>query len=90
MRLIDADEVIEHVWRDRLDSRELIADMINNAPTVKAIPLSVIEKIKVKIKNFQRDLSCSSYRDDGARIALIWACQMIDEKVKEYADDNIR
>lgn len=35
MRLIDGDELIEHVYRDRLDSRELIAEMIQNAPTVK-------------------------------------------------------
>lgn len=34
MRLIDADELIEHAWRDRLDSRELIAEMIENAPTI--------------------------------------------------------
>ena len=34
-RMIDADELMEHVYRDRLDSRELIAEMIQNAPTVK-------------------------------------------------------
>ena len=34
MRLIDADALMEHIYRDKLDSRELIADMINNAPTV--------------------------------------------------------
>lgn len=34
MRLIDADELTEHVWRDKLDSRELIAKMIDHAPTV--------------------------------------------------------
>lgn len=34
MRLIDADEVMEHVYRDKLDSRELIAKMIEDAPTV--------------------------------------------------------
>jgi len=33
MRLIDADELMEHVWRDKLDSRELIAKMVENAPT---------------------------------------------------------
>ena len=33
MRLIDADELMEHVYRDRLDSRERIAEMIENAPT---------------------------------------------------------
>lgn len=36
MRLIDADELLEHTYRDKLDSRELIAKMIKNAPTVKA------------------------------------------------------
>jgi len=49
MRLIDADELIEHVWRDKLDSRELIAEMIENAPTVKKmptkIPLDVFEQL---------------------------------------------
>ena len=34
MRLIDADELMEHVGRDRLDSRELIMQMINNAKTI--------------------------------------------------------
>ena len=34
MRLIDADELLEHAYREKLDSRELIADMIENAPTV--------------------------------------------------------
>ena len=34
MRLIDADELMEHAMRDRLDSRELIFDMINNAHTL--------------------------------------------------------
>ena len=34
MRLIDADELIERAHRDRLDSRELIEQMIESAPTV--------------------------------------------------------
>ena len=33
MRLIDADVLMEHVYRDELDSRELIAEMVKNAPT---------------------------------------------------------
>ena len=37
MRLIDADELMEHVYRDKLDSRELIADMVKNAPTVTSV-----------------------------------------------------
>lgn len=38
MRPIDADELLEHVGRDRLDTRERIMEMINNAPTIKEIP----------------------------------------------------
>lgn len=34
-RLIDADELMEHVYRDKLDSRELIAEMVKNAPTIE-------------------------------------------------------
>ena len=41
MRLIDADELIEHAWRDRLDSRELIVEMITKAPTIKEIPTKI-------------------------------------------------
>ena len=67
MRLIDADELMEHAWRDKLDSRELIAEMIDNAPTVKEIPTkipinvfeqlisrnSVIDKIRAEIEELQ-------------------------------------
>lgn len=47
MRLIDADELMEHVWRDRLDSRERIVQMIENAPTVdmKKQVMNEIDKI---------------------------------------------
>ena len=41
MRLIDADELIEHAWREKLDSRELIVQMIENAPTIKEIPTKI-------------------------------------------------
>lgn len=41
MRLIDADELLEHVYRDKLDSRELIAQMVENAPTIKEIPIMI-------------------------------------------------
>ena len=34
MRLINADALMEHVYRDRLDNRELIAEMVRNAPTI--------------------------------------------------------
>lgn len=46
MRLIDADELIEHVWRDRVDSREWVANLVESMPTIKGtIPaVDVISK----------------------------------------------
>ena len=44
MRLIDADELMEHVGRDRLDSRELIMQMVLNAPTASDPVLKEINK----------------------------------------------
>lgn len=37
MRQIDADELMEHVYRDELDTRDKIAKMIENAPEVEQI-----------------------------------------------------
>lgn len=42
LRLIDADELMEHAGRDKLDSRELIMQMIENAPTIN--PKDICEK----------------------------------------------
>ncbi len=65
MRAIDADEVMEHVWRDRLDSRELIAQMVKNAPTIepehKTGRLSNKEWIDFLVAQF--DISRTSARD---------------------------
>ena len=44
MRLIDADELMEHVGRDRLDSRELIMQMVLDAPTASDPTLEQINK----------------------------------------------
>lgn len=35
MRLIDADELTEMVWREQLDTRERIANLIARQPTIK-------------------------------------------------------
>lgn len=55
MRLVDADELLEHAWKDKLDSRELIAEMITSAPTVKEIPTTI------PIDIFERLLSDSKH-----------------------------
>lgn len=38
MRIIDADELLINVWRDKPNDTVSIAKMINDAPTVKDIP----------------------------------------------------
>lgn len=45
MRLIDGDELIEHVWRDRLDSRERIANLVESMPTIKTIPAAAVAPV---------------------------------------------
>ena len=45
MRLIDADCLMDHAGRDRLDSRELIMQMIENAPTVEMASVMCDSKI---------------------------------------------
>lgn len=65
MRLIDGDELIEHVWRDRLDSRERIANLVKSMPTIKTIPAAdVAPVIRCKeCKYFMSPHACS--HDDG-------------------------
>ena len=36
MRMIDADELKEHVWRESLDTREKISDLIDRQPTLES------------------------------------------------------
>lgn len=52
MRLIDADETVEHAWRDRLDSRERIAQMIENMPTIDAVPVIRCKDCKYYMGNW--------------------------------------
>lgn len=71
MRLIDADELMEHVYRDKLDSRELIADMVNNAPTVPDVAETkkVCEELKANIEYLNR----KNERMRGEIKALVFA-----------------
>lgn len=55
MRLVDADELLEHAWRDKLDSRELIAKMIQDAPTVKEIPTTIPIEIFERLLSSDRE-----------------------------------
>ena len=84
MRLIDADELIEHAWRDKLDSRELIAGMIEKAPTVKEIPTKIpvgvyeelisqkviLDKVKTEIEKQDKWLAQAGYNAYNVDIAF--------------------
>jgi len=54
MRTIDADELLEHVYRDKVDTREAIAEMVNRAHTLN-VPFSAIRKI-CKYYSISRDM----------------------------------
>ena len=62
MRLVDADELIEHAWRDKLDSRELIVQMIATAPTIKEIPT------KIPVHIFERLLELAESEVDNGNV----------------------
>lgn len=61
MRLIDGDELLEHAYRDRLDTRERIADMIRNAPTIDYVvqKLPIRAKGKWKVLDWQDEIYTS-------------------------------
>lgn len=66
MRLIDADELMEHVYRDRLDSRELIAKMVENAQTIEPIyrvGKELILKVPAKVTGY-------SETEEGAAVEV--------------------
>ena len=54
-----------------------IADMIDDAPTINAIPLSVIEDIKAEIREVQNIVFTTEEELEGLRIAL----QIIDKHI---------
>ena len=68
MRLIDADELMEHVYRDKLDSRELIAEMVKNAPTIEDFRLGCEryrkenDRLKGEIKALAFAVRCNGVR----------------------------
>lgn len=47
IRAIDGDELLEHVWRERLDSRERIAELVKRMPTLNTKNLVINEMNKI-------------------------------------------
>lgn len=87
MRLIDADELMEHVYRDKLDSRELIAEMIENAPTVtKQTDKEVIYR-ELKAQNEYLERQNSSMKGQIKALAFAVRCNGISGSGVHYEID---
>lgn len=83
MRLIDADELIEHVWRanrDKLDTRESITKMIEGTPTV------IIQKENDNLKAQVEYLSRENYamRAEIKALAFAIKCQGVSGNEVNY------
>ena len=61
MRLIDADALMEHAMRDRLDSRERIMEMIEYAPTVQPKRGMWINRHYIRDNKDYKVCSCCAY-----------------------------
>lgn len=87
MRLIDADELMEHVYRDKLDSRELIAKMIEDAPTVKQEKdLNLMcEELKAHIEYLRRQND--SMKGEIKALAFAVRCNGISGNEVAYETD---
>ena len=76
MRLIDADELVEHVYRDKLDARELIAQMIENAQTIEPIyrvGKELVLKLPARVTGY-------SETEEGAAVEVSISVGMIRTK----------
>lgn len=87
MRLIDADELMEHVGRDRLDSRELIMDMIENAPTVEPASCMETDAIPISWLKLYTKLKCTGLWSNMA-YEIINAWETYVASTKEQTDEN--
>ena len=87
MRLIDADTLMEHVYRDRLDSRELIADMVKNAPTVtSAIEMEkMCEELRAHIEYLSRQNNMM--KGEIKALAFVVRCNGVSGNEVRYETD---
>ncbi len=81
MRLIDADKLTPDCdYEDGVFYAVSVGE-IECAPTIEAVPLSVIEDIKAEIDQKQYDFMADKDYDEGIRFGLMLAYQMIDKHI---------
>lgn len=88
MRLIDSDELMYHVYNDKLDSRELIAQMVDNAPTVASLEeaQTMCKELKAHVEHLQRQNDILK----GEIKALVFAVRCVGVSGNEVQYENDR
>ena len=98
MRLIDADELMEHIGRDRLDSREAIMEMIKNAPTVintRELRLKELEcgqysleceRLKAKAELKLKEIECERLKAQIRALVFALRCNGVSGNEVTYED----
>ena len=85
MRLIDATELMEHVYRDKLDSRELIVQLIENMPTIKSMDNDYSNILTALKKQIPQKVTKSSYF-----YGYIYGCPCCDNYVSKERNSTIQ
>ena len=77
MRLIDAD-ILEDELRDSVSDNSMAIYILNEAPTVQAIPIGVLDKIRAEISKQEIE-----YRkqNDRCGVGLDMALRIIDKHI---------
>lgn len=63
MRLIDAEELTEMAWRERLDTRERIVNLIARQPTIEAKPVKRGKWISLDYDTYFECSVCKNIED---------------------------
>ena len=82
MRLIDGDELMEHIGRDKLDSREAIMEMIKNAPT--AIDTKAFERLEHGLECYRH--KCERLKGQVHALAFALRCNGVSGNEVTYED----
>ena len=86
MRLIDADRLksMYSINQGNFNTVVGIQKWIDNAPTIQAVPIEVLEKIRAEIEKPLHDERCYDTENAKAQyIALNWVLEIIDKYRKE-------
>ena len=82
-RLIDANELLKHIWKDRIDTRGLIDQMVNNAPTIPAVPVDQIKEMLSEIDKLPKYCADLGEGNIGIVVDLSELMPLVQKYTKE-------